>query len=145
MLGQEIATPERETLASEKNIADEQLLQHKNKLELLVAGKNNIAQQLEEARVSFARSELVKYCLSDRNRLNPRRLANALAGLPFMSWRQSATRCVKLETDRDRVPGGFHYQTYRVVVRIIKAWDRKLTSKLRDPDESLSIDELVGH
>jgi hypothetical protein len=143
MLSQEMAVPERNIVISEKNNADEGLNQDKNRLTVLLAEKNSIAQQLKNARVNFARSELVKFCESDRSRLNPRRTANALAGLPFMSWRQSAMRCVKVETDR--APGGFHYQTFRLVGRIIKAWDRKLTSQGVDADELVDADALVRH
>jgi hypothetical protein len=143
MLRHEMSESERNIVTSEKKTAEERLSHFKDTLISLVNDKNNTTQRLEHARAHFARSELVKFCQSDRSRLNPRRMANAVAGLPFISWRQSAMRCVTLETNRS--PGGFRYQTFRVVGRIIKAWDRKLTSQGREIDELVDSDELARH
>jgi hypothetical protein len=41
--------------------------------------------------------------------------ANALAGLPFIGWRQSAKRCHPWKCDN---AGGFAYQVFKVVCRI---------------------------
>jgi hypothetical protein len=79
--------------------------------------------QLEASRASFAKSELVRFCRSYRNRLNPRRIANALAGLPFVGWRQSAKRCIQLETSK--APGRYRYFLTRLIRRLVYSWDRK--------------------
>jgi hypothetical protein len=117
---------QRSILIGEQRKALDDLSERRNKLDSLQIDQKNVRHQLEVAHASFARSELVKFCQSHRNRLNPRRVANAVAGLPFLSWRQSAMRCVKLEIDK--APGRFRYQTFRIVLRIIKAWERKVTT-----------------
>lgn len=45
---------------------------------------------LNDGEASFARAEFVRFCQSNRYRLTPLNVANALAGLPYIGWRQSA-------------------------------------------------------
>jgi hypothetical protein len=127
MLSRKIKDGERSILIGEKRKTVNDLNEERDRLASLQSEQKNVRRELEDAHASFTQSELVKFCRSNRNRLNPRRAANAVAGLPFLSWRQSAMRCWKLETDR--APGGFRYQTFRIVTRIIKAWERKITTR----------------
>ena len=47
----------------------------------------------EDERAFLAQSELLKFIRSRRYAFTPVNLANAMAGLPEMGWRQSAKRC----------------------------------------------------
>jgi hypothetical protein len=80
------------------------------------------------AKASFARAEFVRFCQSNRYRLNPLNIANALAGLPHIGWRQSAKRC-----KNHPAPGadGRSMQVFKTIDRIVRLCVRR--------------SDLVGH
>jgi hypothetical protein len=54
----------------------------------------NEFERLLKAREAYvSQSQLLHYLHSKRGRVQPRKLAKALAGLPMMNWRQSRERC----------------------------------------------------
>jgi hypothetical protein len=63
-------------------------------------------------------SELLDYIRSGRYAVSPRAIANALAGLPTMGWRQSHLRC-------SRMPYGEPRLQYQVLQAIVKIWKRR--------------------
>lgn len=91
--------------------------QQRKTLELLLDGE-----------AFFARSEFLRFCKSNRYRLEPLNLANALAGLPHIGWRQSIKRCQPHEAL------GANGQS----IQIFTAVDRIARSNVRRSD-------LVGH
>jgi len=122
---------ERVTLEADLTEAVNRLHDEQETHASLIRESNQVREELMDRRADFARLELVKYCKSDRSRLNPRRLANAVAGFPFIGWRQSARRCVKLETDKSL--GGHRYLVTRTIRRIVISWDQNAEA------------DLVGH
>jgi hypothetical protein len=79
-------------------------------------------QVLQDCEAYFARSEAVKFFRSRRYRITPVNTANALAGLPFMGWRQSVKRC------RPNKPSGAHggaMQVFDAIRRIVQSCTRK--------------------
>ncbi len=70
----------------------------------------------------FSRAEFVRFCISNRYRLTPLNIANALAGLPYICWRQSAIRCKKT-----RAPGadGQSFQIFKAIERIVRSCTRR--------------------
>jgi hypothetical protein len=70
----------------------------------------------QEAYVS--RTELLNYLHSGRYAVNPQNLANALAGVPRMRWRQSFTRCSTMPFNRPRLE-------YAVFEAISEVWSRR--------------------
>jgi hypothetical protein len=69
----------------------------------------------------LARIEVVQFVRSERYRLNPVRVANALAGLPSIGWRQSAKRCRKFPTPNGPSTLGM----YKAMCRAIAACSQK--------------------
>ena len=67
----------------------------------------------------FAQSELLKFILSGRRDLTtPLNFANAMAGLPFIGWRQSDERC----SDHTPMPKSSHgivYQRFAIVAKVV--------------------------
>lgn len=57
--------------------------------------QEDMEERLKDGEAYFARSEVVDFCRSKRYRLKPLKVANAMAGLPMIGWRQSAKRCAK--------------------------------------------------
>jgi len=56
-----------------------------------------LSEELADEAVGFAQSELLDFLLDRRYELTPINLANAMAGLPHMAWRQSFKRCMRWE------------------------------------------------
>jgi hypothetical protein len=65
-------------------------------------------------------SQLLDFLLKGRYAIEPINLANALAGLPVMGWRESILRCSKMERTSSFVQ--FPYRVFEVVSRI---WRRR--------------------
>ena len=79
----------------------------------------------------FCRSELLDFLHSGRYAVKPRPLANTLAGLPHMRWRQSHSRCSKMPYDSE--PHLF----YQMWDTIRKIWKRRRTNFDQAPTEFL--------
>jgi hypothetical protein len=90
--------------------------------------REKLEQQLRDGEAHFARTEFVRFCKSRRYTLNPLNTANALAGLPFIGWRQSAKRCKKWESAN---ANGYTFQVFNNIRRMV--------------DSCPSRTELVGH
>jgi hypothetical protein len=74
----------------EKNLSDA-----KSENDSLEKQQREVQELVLDSEASFARDEFAQFCGSNRYRLEPVNIANALAGLPFIGWRQSITRCKK--------------------------------------------------
>ena len=61
-----------------------------------------------------AQTELLKFILSGRYSFTPLNLANAMAGLPYMQWRQSSKRCGKMEC---RIAMSSTYRLFKILYR----------------------------
>ena len=70
----------------------------------------------------FAQNELLRFAKSGRNRLNPKRLADAMAGLPRVGCRQSSRLCAKQPCP---VWPHFHYLLIQEIERISKLVNSK--------------------
>jgi hypothetical protein len=77
---------------------------------------------LLDGQASFAREEFLRFCKSNRYRLRPLNMANALAGLPHIGWRQSAKRCKK-----SAAPGadGLSLQVFGTIQSILRSCTRR--------------------
>jgi hypothetical protein len=76
----------------------------------------------------IAQSEFLNFLRSRRYSLNPLTIANALAGVPALAWRTSATRCQKIPAE------GFPHFEYRMFLRVQKA----LANPPREADQAVS-------
>lgn len=90
--------------------------------------QKQIQESLNDAESSFARSEFVRFIKSNRYRLTPLSTANALAGLPYVGWRQSALRCKKHPAAGSN---GLSIQVFNAIRRIANSCPRR--------------SELIGH
>ena len=78
---------------------------------------------VKDGEAYFARAELVHFCRSKRYRLAPLNIANALAGLPLIGWRQSAKRCKKWKSVGEK---GVSFQVFEIIRRIVASNTRRL-------------------
>lgn len=82
---------------------------------------NKSQDQLRALEAGFARQEILRFCRSKRYELTPVSLANAIAGLPYMGWRQSMRRCIKRPSAN---ANGLDYQVFKVIRYISKSAKR---------------------
>ena len=76
---------------------------------------NQAERKLTDQEAHFAQSEVLKFLRCGRNRLNPKRLADAMAGLPRLGCRQSSRLCAKQSCELWPHP---HYQMLTIIERI---------------------------
>lgn len=87
------------------------------RLELDAARKEigTLLQKLAMQEAYFAQNEVLRFIKSGRNRLNPKRLADAMSGLPRLGRRQSSRLCAKQPCS---VWPHFHYMLIKEIERI---------------------------
>ncbi len=78
----------------------------------LLSQAQSLYSQYEDERAFFAQCEMLRFLASRRYAFNPVNLANAIAGLPEMGWRQSSKRCSK---HRVRLQDGAIYWLFKVI------------------------------
>jgi len=115
---------EREKIVVEEETKrrTDKFLRAEKEYEALNRQQAELEQTLQDGEAYFARAEFVYFCRSRRYRLTPVNTANALAGLPFMGWRQSARRCKKREPVS---ANGGSMQIFGAIRLIVRSCTRK--------------------
>lgn len=105
---------------------------------------NTLRAELEGVEAAYARSQLLSLVRTKRYSYTPLHLADGMAGLPFMGWRQSASRCyredmrqMKLRPKRGRqqrcqFANGLWYTIFLMIQKVIEPQKSatKITSEL---------------
>lgn len=94
----------------------------KAEFEALRKKAQELQEKLFDGEAGYARAEFVRFCRSNRYRLTPLNLANALAGLPYIGWRQSAARCRKHPSTQEN---GQSIQIFKAIERIVRSCVRR--------------------
>lgn len=115
---------------------DENLARANERCASKVSERKALEEQLKDGFAFFARAELANFCTEKRYMRNPFNAANALAGLPYIGWRQSIDRCSvwKLED-----LGSGRYMVVETISRIVNSCRRP---KLIDCTEQWLRDRL---
>jgi hypothetical protein len=102
-----------------------------------ISERETLEEKLKDGFAYFARAELANFCAEKRYMRNPFNAANALAGLPYIGWRQSMKRCLdwKLED-----LGSGRYMVVETISRIVNSCKRR--SRLIDYTEQWLRDRL---
>jgi hypothetical protein len=111
--------------AEDKNVVQDEIarrrqvfLQLQIDINRLTIERDALDKKLLDQETYVCASELLDFLHSGRRAVNPRNIANALAGLPMMGWRQSHLRCSRMPPQDERL----HYRVLRV---ILKLWKRR--------------------
>ncbi len=115
----QFAAPEQAT-AVEKEITQRKqaLIQLQSDINRLTAEERSLENKSLDQEAYVYASELLDFLRSHgRYTVNPQSVANALAGLPNMRWRQSHVRCSGMPPQEERL----HFRVLRV---ILKLWKR---------------------
>ena len=95
----------------ERDLAEVEAKQRECDLQL-----DALREDLKQKEADLPQSELLKVILSERYPLEPLHFANAMAGLPFIGWRQSHKRCSKHDPQSSH---GLCYRRFVIVAKII--------------------------
>jgi hypothetical protein len=131
------ATPEnKETIQSVGSRRSQILVQLDNDIESLGRERDALNEKSLNQSAYVCRSELLSYLLARRYAVSPRNLANALAGLPDMKWRQSHLRCSSMKSSAEARP---QFQVFEVLSRI---WNHQSWVPQESPIELFRADLL---
>ena len=74
--------------------------------------QKELEDRLKGLDAGFARQQILRFCKSKRYELAPLNLANAVAGLPYMGWRQSMRRSIKQPS---LIANGLEYEVFKAI------------------------------
>lgn len=89
--------------------------------------EGELDRQLQDMEASFAREQIFSFLGSDRYELTPLSLANATAGLPYMSWRRSMDRC---RTCESKMANRLMFQVFKAIRYMMKTASAKDAKEL---------------
>jgi hypothetical protein len=69
--------------------------------------RTKLSRPLKDGQAHFARTQLINFCTESRYELSPLNTANALAGIPWIRWRRSLTRCRQFKVEGDPNAGPY--------------------------------------
>jgi hypothetical protein len=121
------AGPEH-TSAIEKEIAKrrQELVELQTDFNRLTSEEKNLGEKCSDQEAYVYSSELLDFLRSDdRYGVKPLSIANALAGLPSMRWRQSYSRCARMLYQEPSL----HYQVLKIILKLCKRYPRTCDSK----------------
>jgi hypothetical protein len=131
------ANPEdREMIQGVRASRLQHLHQLDNDLETLERERDTLNQESLNQMAYIYRSELLDYLLCGRYAISPRNLANALAGLPGMRWRQSHLRCSPMKFAAEPRP------EFQVFEQLSEIWNQQPWTSQEPPIELFRADLL---
>lgn len=116
------ANPGDERLQRLKAKHEQNHVSAQNQLGALREEGEKLEERIKQKEAFFAQSELLDFIRSNRYTLTPVSYAKAMAGLPYITWRQSAARLAKKPVQH---PFGVEYEKFRIVFRGLANAPRK--------------------
>jgi hypothetical protein len=117
---QQAGENEKEIIQSDANQKKARLEELKENLRRTEAESNELDKMMRERETYFYCSQLLDFLCKGKYAVKPLPLANSLAGLVDMGWRQSLARCSKMPRSSFHV----HYP-YGVLEAISRIWKRR--------------------
>jgi hypothetical protein len=109
------AAKERESIKPELRHRCRKVIEGRLELDAARNKVDDLQRKLAMQEAYFAQNEVLRFMKSGRNRLDPKRLADAMAGLPRLGRRQSSRLCAKQPCS---VWPHFHYMLIKELERI---------------------------
>lgn len=107
-------TPQEHEIKLICNQREQQLKSFSMKYEALQEEERVLRDRRIDEQAYVAQTEMLKFILSRRYSFTPLNVANAMAGLPDMLWRQSSKRCAAMKCS---IANGSSYQLFKMVRR----------------------------
>ena len=105
-----------------------------------ISERKALEDKVKDGFAYFARTEVADFCSKKRYIRNPFNTANALAGLPYIGWRQSMKRCLDWKLDD---LGSGRQSVIETMASIVKSCGSR--TKLIDRTEQRLRDRLTGN
>jgi hypothetical protein len=121
-LSDQLSNSDKAAVLDQISRRGQKLADAKIEFDRLKEHQHEVEKLLLDGEASFARNEFARFCASSRYRLTPMNMANALAGLPYIGWRQSTTRCKKHPSNRGE---GQSFQIFKTIERIVRSCVRR--------------------
>lgn len=114
-----ITPSSREIVASEAASRKQLLNATEQNLTEARRKSQELNRELQDQEAFFFQTQILAFIREGRYTVTPRTLADAIAGLPYMTARRSAERCAKLKSNVSVS------RNYRTLTFIISAWNRR--------------------
>jgi hypothetical protein len=124
-----LTSKDQETIEGECIERYTRLIRAQKKLRNLEERANAETTQLRDQEAAFYQAELLNYLISKRCAVEPLSIANALAGLPTMRWRQSYDRCSEMQYEAEPHP------SYSLLCSVNEIWRKRPDELVSDPIE----------
>ena len=111
---------DKEAIQAQANQRKERLREFDDRLPQAETESKELDQRVKNEETYWYCSQLLDFLSKGRYAIEPLRLANAMAGLPEMGWRESSDRCPKMV--RSPAFGHFHYGISEAIAHI---WRRR--------------------
>jgi len=85
-----------DVVTAELTTRKEKLKKLQSRLKKMNSERESLRMELKNLEACYAETEVFKLIQSRNYRLTPKTFANAMAGLPYIGWRQSLKRCAKI-------------------------------------------------
>ena len=85
-----------DVVTAELTARTEKLKKFESELRKIESKSESLGVELKNLEACYAETEVFKLLQSRNYRLTPKTFANAMAGLPYIGWRQSRKRCAKM-------------------------------------------------
>lgn len=115
----QVAPEQRETVELEAKKRWAELEKAKKALDQANKEVDSLEKKLRDQEAYYCRAELFKFIRSKKYACNPRNLAFAMTGLPYIGCAWSVSRCQKQK------PNLIELENYRLVEFIRRIWERK--------------------
>ena len=89
--------------------------------------QKGLEDQLRQTEAVFARQQVLNFCRMGRYELTPLHLAGAVAGLPYMRWRQSMRRTIDQPSAFEN---GLDFQVFKAIRFVVENANRKSAKTL---------------
>jgi hypothetical protein len=126
---QQAREEDREVILSDAKEKKRHLQEFTEKLAKTESERSNYEKKVREQETHLYCAELLGFLCKGKYAVKPLPLANSLAGLPHMGWRQSLARCSKMPPTFSQVQ-----YPYGIVRAILKIWKRRS----KNPDLTLT-------
>lgn len=80
--------------------------------------QRKLSDRITDEAAGFAQAELLRFVLDGRYELTPINVANAIAGLPRMAWRQSFKRCIRWDCP---YANSVEYRKFKIISAFLRS------------------------
>ncbi len=105
-------TTQQQAMEHEQQVRARALMEAVQRRIHLEERQRTLSERVAGEESGFAQTELLRFILDRRYELTPINFANAMAGLPYMAWRQSFKRCMRWDCS---IANSVEYREFKII------------------------------